>query len=214
MTNKRRNSLEQICSRINKLMENEDRKDLEFRFIITATEFGDIGKYITHDPKLNPGARPHGTKEDEKLAYGQAFIQIMALAQLRDINVKEAIFKGFENWEQADWRKKQSMNGYVSGVYINPIALEGKAYVVSKKYPLSKLPHNSILVTEYFTPDMTQYANKALAIITDHGGTTCHAANIAREFRIPCIVGTGNATKLIKTNANLLLKPDGKVEIK
>ena len=36
---------------------------------------------------------------------------------------------------------------------------------------------------------------QASAIITDEGGTTCHAAIIARELKIPCIVGCKNATK-------------------
>ena len=39
---------------------------------------------------------------------------------------------------------------------------------------------------------------KAAAIITDEGGSTCHAAIVSRELGIPCIVGTGDATKLIK----------------
>ncbi|TSC78409.1 MAG: pyruvate, water dikinase [Parcubacteria group bacterium Gr01-1014_29] len=39
---------------------------------------------------------------------------------------------------------------------------------------------------------------KALAIVTDEGGTTCHAVIIARELQKPCIVGTKIATKVLK----------------
>ncbi|HYM66401.1 MAG TPA: putative PEP-binding protein, partial [Patescibacteria group bacterium] len=39
---------------------------------------------------------------------------------------------------------------------------------------------------------------KAAAIVTDSGGMTCHAAIVSRELRIPCIVGTGEATKLLR----------------
>jgi len=41
---------------------------------------------------------------------------------------------------------------------------------------------------------------KAKAIITDKGGLTCHAAIVSREMRIPCVVGTKIATKILKDN--------------
>lgn len=76
------------------LMANEDRKDVEFRYAIVMTEFGDIGDYIMNDPRLNPNAKPHGSKEDEILAYGEAFVQLTALAHLREIKIADA-------WEAA-----------------------------------------------------------------------------------------------------------------
>jgi pyruvate,water dikinase len=39
---------------------------------------------------------------------------------------------------------------------------------------------------------------KAAAIETDVGGITSHAAIVSRELQIPCVIGTGNATKIIK----------------
>ena len=45
--------------------------------------------------------------------------------------------------------------------------------------------------------------NKAIAIITDEGGITCHAAILAREFGVPCIVGTRIATQVLK-NGDLI----------
>ena len=42
------------------------------------------------------------------------------------------------------------------------------------------------------------FLKNASAIVTDEGGLTCHAAIISRELKIPCIVGTGNATKVLK----------------
>ena len=40
--------------------------------------------------------------------------------------------------------------------------------------------------------------HKAKAIITDEGGITCHAAIVSREFKIPCIIGTKKATKVLR----------------
>jgi len=67
-----------------------------------------------------------------------------------------------------------------------------------KKEFLEKIPEGSIIVTVMTSPDMMPAVRKAGAIVTDEGGLLCHAAIVARELRIPCIVGTGNATKILK----------------
>jgi pyruvate, water dikinase len=48
------------------------------------------------------------------------------------------------------------------------------------------------------TPDFVPIMGKAGAIITDEGGITCHAAIVSREMKIPCVVGTEIATKVLK----------------
>jgi len=48
------------------------------------------------------------------------------------------------------------------------------------------------------TPDMIVGIMKCSGIITDEGGIASHAAQISREFKIPCIMGTGNATTILK----------------
>lgn len=55
-----------------------------------------------------------------------------------------------------------------------------------------------ILVTQMTQPNMVPIARLAAAIVTDEGGITSHAAVISREFKIPCVVGTKLATKVIK----------------
>lgn len=62
-----------------------------------------------------------------------------------------------------------------------------------------------ILVVSQTTPDMTPLMAKAKAIVTDLGGVTSHAAIICRELKIPCIVGTGNATKVLKPGQKILV---------
>lgn len=57
-----------------------------------------------------------------------------------------------------------------------------------------------ILVTGMTRPEFMPYITKASAIITDVGGVLCHAAITARELKIPCVVGTINATKILKDN--------------
>ena len=60
------------------------------------------------------------------------------------------------------------------------------------------------MTNPFFTPLM----EKAAGIITDEGGTLCHAAIVARELGIPCVVGTRKATKVLADND--LVEMDGK----
>lgn len=55
-----------------------------------------------------------------------------------------------------------------------------------------------ILVTEMTNPRYVPIMKQASAIITDEGGTTCHAAIASRELKVPCIVGTKIATQVLK----------------
>ncbi len=60
------------------------------------------------------------------------------------------------------------------------------------------IEEGQILVTGMTTPDFVSAMRRAAAIVTDEGGVTCHAAIIARELHIPCIIGTKNATQVLK----------------
>ncbi len=55
-----------------------------------------------------------------------------------------------------------------------------------------------ILVTGMTSPDYIHHMQKCLAIITNEGGITCHAAILSRELKKPCIIGTKVATKMLK----------------
>jgi pyruvate, water dikinase len=55
-----------------------------------------------------------------------------------------------------------------------------------------------VLVAEQTNPDFVPAMKKASAIVTDSGGRTSHAAIVSRELGIPAVVGTENATKLLK----------------
>lgn len=74
----------------------------------------------------------------------------------------------------------------------------GKACLIHSAKDLSKMREGMILVTEMTTPDFVPAMEKAAAMVADLGGATSHTAIISRELRIPCIVGTHNATKSFK----------------
>ncbi|MEM2955597.1 MAG: phosphoenolpyruvate synthase, partial [Nitrososphaerales archaeon] len=76
----------------------------------------------------------------------------------------------------------------------------GQAKVAISPEEAAKLmKQGDILVTRMTNPDWAPYMRVAGAIVTDEGGMTCHAAIVSRELGIPCIVGSGNATKVLVT---------------
>lgn len=75
---------------------------------------------------------------------------------------------------------------------------KGKVKIVLKASEQFKVEAGDILVTSMTTPDFIPCMQKAVAFITDEGGITCHAAIVAREMKKPCIIGTKNATKILR----------------
>lgn len=55
-----------------------------------------------------------------------------------------------------------------------------------------------ILVTKMTSPKFIPLMSKAAAVVTDAGGQLCHAAIVSRELKIPCIIGTKNATEFFR----------------
>lgn len=101
--------------------------------------------------------------------------------------------------------KKSKNNNEITGqvAYNSNDVLKGKIIVIKDKSELknkSRSIDGKILVAIQTTPHYIPYMKKAKAIITDEGGLTCHAAIVAREFKIPCIVGTKTATQILKDN--------------
>ncbi|MCA9334249.1 phosphoenolpyruvate synthase, partial [Candidatus Saccharibacteria bacterium] len=73
----------------------------------------------------------------------------------------------------------------------------GNAHKIMSIKDISTFKPGEVLVTEMTDPDWVPIMKQASAIVTDKGGRTCHAAIVSRELGIPCVVGTGNATRAI-----------------
>jgi pyruvate,water dikinase len=71
----------------------------------------------------------------------------------------------------------------------------GVARVLS--HPSDPFDDGDVLVTKMTDPDWLPVMQRAKAIVTDHGGRTCHAAILSRELGIPAIVGTHHATAVL-----------------
>lgn len=74
----------------------------------------------------------------------------------------------------------------------------GPVKVIHKASEIDQVLKGNILVTEMTNPDFVPAMKRAVAIVTDKGGRTSHAAIVSRELGIPCVVGTEKATKTLK----------------
>ncbi len=91
-------------------------------------------------------------------------------------------------------------------------SIEGEAIVIKTHKDLKKITpeklKNKILITHQTCPHFIPYLKNVIGIVTDEGGITCHAAILSRELKIPCIIGTQNATKKIKTGQKIKMDLD------
>ena len=74
----------------------------------------------------------------------------------------------------------------------------GPARILRSLADAAELRDGDVLVTHMTSPDWTALMRRAAGIVTDSGGMTCHAAIVSRELGIPCIVGTGEATRVLR----------------
>ena len=75
---------------------------------------------------------------------------------------------------------------------------KGTVKIINKPENMDKFSDGDILVSINTNPSLMPIIKKCKAIISDEGGITCHAAIVARELKIPCLIGTKYATKLLK----------------
>jgi phosphohistidine swiveling domain-containing protein len=101
----------------------------------------------------------------------------------------------------------------VEGLAASPGRVEGTVRVLNTfmigkergQEAYEKVKEGDIIVTQMTRPDMLFYLQKAGAIVTDYGGVLSHAAIVSREFEIPCISGTQNATELLKDGQKVIV---------
>lgn len=94
--------------------------------------------------------------------------------------------------------KNKLVSDRVKGIVAYKGKVTGKVVIVRGLKGSETLSTGDILVTKMTSPSLTTILPKISAIVTDQGGMLSHAAILAREMKVPCIVGTQNATNLLK----------------
>ncbi len=94
------------------------------------------------------------------------------------------------------------------GVTSSPGVACGPAFLVSSTIDMLQFSKGSILVTKYPSPQWASLLPHAAAVVTDIGSMTGHLATVAREFRVPALFNTMEATQKIKTGDLLTVDAD------
>jgi len=98
-----------------------------------------------------------------------------------------------------EYKIKSEKKPIITGIAVGDKIGIGKVRVISNVSKITNFNEGEVLVTKMTDPDWVPIMRLASAIVTDEGGKTCHAAIVSRELGIPSIVGTQNASKILKT---------------
>ncbi len=121
--------------------------------------------------------------------------------------------KGLEVSSQSKEKTKQPTRPFahtpiLKGIAASPGIGTGRVVKIKNPKELSKVKKGDVLVTVMTSPDYVPAMRKVVAIVTDSGGQTSHAAIVSRELGIPSVVGTKNATAFLTDG--LIVTVDGK----
>jgi pyruvate,water dikinase len=119
-------------------------------------------------------------------------------------------------------KKTEAVQGtpILEGYGASPGVASGIVKIVHNLNELEKIQKGDVLVTEMTNPDFVVAMEKSSAIVTNAGGSTCHAAIVSRELGIPCIVGTKKATEVLEEGKKITVDAThgkvypGEIEIK
>lgn len=103
------------------------------------------------------------------------------------------------------YKLKASGTVLATGLSIGGAIAAGKVCRVLSAKDIDKVEAGSILVTEMTDPDWVPVMKKVAGIVTDYGGRTCHAAIVSRELGIPAVIGTGDASRVLKSGQAVTL---------
>lgn len=103
------------------------------------------------------------------------------------------------------YRLKTKGKPIITGAAIGEAIASGQVCAIRSAADIDTFREGAILVTGMTDPDWVPIMKKAAGIITDHGGTTSHAAIVSRELGVPAIVGTGHGTELLRDGQEITL---------
>lgn len=117
----------------------------------------------------------------------------------------ETIYSSETKTIYKEYKLKTKDKPILKGIAIGDKIGQGKVHIIKNISQISKFKKGEILVTKMTDPDWVPAIRIASAIITNEGSKTCHAAIVSRELGVPCIVGTLNGTKVLKTGQDVTI---------
>jgi pyruvate,water dikinase len=110
---------------------------------------------------------------------------------------------GITNDSVAAWLGSREDDGVLRGMAASPGVAEGPARVVRSADDLVDVQPGDILVAPVTAPSWAPVFGKIAATVTDIGGMMSHASIVCREYGLPAVTGTGNASSRIRSGQRL-----------
>lgn len=134
-------------------------------------------------------------------------------------NVIEPIKVSSDNFEEFVKYAEDKIPGYrldeknniINGTSASKGFVNGRVKIILNAHDSEHFEEGDILVTSMTRPEFVPLMKKSKAIITNEGGITCHAAIVSRELGIPCVIGTRNATQVLKDGDTVEVDADNGV---
>jgi phosphohistidine swiveling domain-containing protein len=184
----------------------EDIRKYSETFYKELPLFDRLGEYITSKEVGYSVSEILAMTTFELITYRDTGV-LPSSEKLHERSICSGIYRNSENdirlisGEEVKEIKKKWMSNYkdgqVSGVTAYGGQIQGICKVVNK-FKGADIKKGEILVSVMTTPDAVPLMKKSAAIVTDGGGMLCHAAIVARELKIPCVIGTKIATQVLK----------------
>src|SRR3989344_4941794 len=111
----------------------------------------------------------------------------------------ETVHSGEDKNVLKEYQLEKKSKILVSGIAVGSKIGSGKVRILRSAKNINQFKKGEVLVTRITDPDWEPIMKIASAIVTNQGGRTSHAAIVSRELGIPCIVGTGRATKVLRS---------------
>lgn len=151
-------------------------------------------KYMSVDEVSDIFSNPITKAEAKERIKGCAFFwnnnEHEAVTEKEIVKLKETMFE----------KKKENKTNSFTGLSASVGKVTGRVKVCKSSTEVNKVKKGDILVTIMTRPDYISGMKRAAALVTNEGGITCHAAIVARELGIPCVIGTRIATEVLKDN--------------
>jgi pyruvate,water dikinase len=133
----------------------------------------------------------------------------LIVLQARPLSIRPRSCRLDENVAEAAKDARTIFSG--KGITAMGGVASGRVHIVADDADLADFPYGAVLVARHSSPRYARIMPRCRGIITDVGSATGHMATIARELRVPTLVGAGNATRVLARGQEITLDADHKV---
>ncbi|MFX1293451.1 MAG: phosphoenolpyruvate synthase [Promethearchaeota archaeon] len=172
----------------------EDKKKV---FVLTEEQVKELAGYIIQIEKHY--GKPMDTEWGLDGRNNKLYI-LQARPETVESQKEKEIIKTYINLSSPEERKL-----LITGDAVGRKIGQGTANVITNVKEIEKFKKGEVLVAIETDPDWEPIMKIASAIVTNHGGRTCHAAIVSRELGIPCVIGSENGTEIIKKGQDITI---------